>query len=307
VVPATVHGGTYSVRLRLRPGDSSNVAGYHVYVQPEGSGAGEAYDIGTPPSDAEGYLAVVVPGLDVRTTYVLAASTYAPGGTESPLSNTLIVGYRDAAHLVDSDHDGLTDGAEDKNLNQLVDHGETDPENPDTDEDGVLDGGDWCQETSAGLAVDTSGCPYCRSLELVEFRARIGSKRTRLTVRTVSASASDLDVTDSGIVLELVDDTQARLYRTEVTPSALAEARSRRLVRLREPRSADGGPLEHRLRRLLLKRRKEDLLITARGVMQRPGDSLTAAPVTWVVRAGDACVRTPPMTCRVSGARARCQ
>jgi hypothetical protein len=307
VLPAVVHGGTYSVRLRLRPSDSSNVAGYHVYVQPEGSGAGEAYDVGTPPSDGGGHLAVVVPGLDVRTTYVLAASMYSPGGSESPLSNTLTVGYRDAAHFVDSDHDGLTDGAEDENLNQVVDPGETDPENPDTDGDGVLDGGDWCQGTSAALAVDTSGCPYCGPLELGEFRARIGSKRSRLTVRAVSASGPDLDATASGIVLELVDDTQARLYRTEITPAALAETGARRIVRLREPRSADGGPHEHRLHRLLLERRKEGLLITAKGVMQRSGDALTAATVTWVVRAGDACVSTPPMTCRANGLRARCR
>ncbi|MFH2007965.1 MAG: hypothetical protein ABI333_15390 [bacterium] len=43
--------------------------------------------------------------------------------------------YRD----VDSDNDGLTDGAEDPNHNGVVDPGETDPRNEDTDGDGVSD------------------------------------------------------------------------------------------------------------------------------------------------------------------------
>ena len=40
----------------------------------------------------------------------------------------------------DSDNDGLTDGEEDANKNGCVDLGETDPNDPDSDDDGVLDG-----------------------------------------------------------------------------------------------------------------------------------------------------------------------
>ncbi|MBI4599559.1 hypothetical protein HY732_01410, partial [Candidatus Uhrbacteria bacterium] len=40
----------------------------------------------------------------------------------------------------DTDGDGLLDGQEDRNRNGRVDHGETDPTNPDTDHDGLLDG-----------------------------------------------------------------------------------------------------------------------------------------------------------------------
>ena len=42
----------------------------------------------------------------------------------------------------DLDNDGLSNGNEDKNWNAIVDIGETDPLNPDTDGDGVLDGVD---------------------------------------------------------------------------------------------------------------------------------------------------------------------
>ncbi|MDK2373278.1 MAG: hypothetical protein QI197_07885, partial [Candidatus Korarchaeota archaeon] len=44
--------------------------------------------------------------------------------------------------LVDSDSDGLSDGAEDVNNNGAVDPGESDPNDPDTDNDFVVDGSD---------------------------------------------------------------------------------------------------------------------------------------------------------------------
>jgi len=40
----------------------------------------------------------------------------------------------------DSDDDGIPDGVEDSNHNGVVDFGETDPCDPDTDGDGILDG-----------------------------------------------------------------------------------------------------------------------------------------------------------------------
>ncbi len=40
----------------------------------------------------------------------------------------------------DTDNDGIFDGIEDKNGNSIVDPGETDPDNPDTDSDGMPDG-----------------------------------------------------------------------------------------------------------------------------------------------------------------------
>lgn len=49
----------------------------------------------------------------------------------------------------DLDNDGLTNEEEDKNWNQVVDSGETDPKNPDTDGDGVLDGEDGVQGLTA--------------------------------------------------------------------------------------------------------------------------------------------------------------
>jgi len=61
----------------------------------------------------------------------------------------------------DSDDDGLSDGAEDKDHDGKVDAGETDPCNKDTDGDGILDGHDKCPlvpEDFDGFE-DRDGCP----------------------------------------------------------------------------------------------------------------------------------------------------
>ena len=45
-----------------------------------------------------------------------------------------------AVYMEDSDEDGILDVSEDANHNGMVDSGETDPNNPDTDSDGLQDG-----------------------------------------------------------------------------------------------------------------------------------------------------------------------
>lgn len=61
--------------------------------------------------------------------------------------------------LVDRDADGLADVVEDANINGIVDAGESDPQNPDMDNDTILDGFDNCsfaantnQQDSGGIA-----------------------------------------------------------------------------------------------------------------------------------------------------------
>ena len=62
--------------------------------------------------------------------------------------------------LLDRDGDGLSDLYEDKNLNGIVDAGESDPLNPDTDGDGVLDGYDNCTLVANANQRDTNGDGY---------------------------------------------------------------------------------------------------------------------------------------------------
>jgi YD repeat-containing protein len=62
--------------------------------------------------------------------------------------------------LLDRDGDGLPDLYEDKNLNGIVDAGESNPLNPDTDGDGVKDGYDNCTLVANANQRDTNGDGY---------------------------------------------------------------------------------------------------------------------------------------------------
>ena len=62
---------------------------------------------------AGGMLSSLVEDLNVRGDYVFGVTALAAGGTESDLSNEMMLGYAQVAGFVDSDGDGLSDAAED--------------------------------------------------------------------------------------------------------------------------------------------------------------------------------------------------
>jgi len=158
LIPAAALAATYSARVRWQPSSASTVAGYRIYQRSTSGSYGAPQQAGMPTSAADETMSFVVSGLDVRTDYVFAVTAYLGSGVESSLSNEIPIGYAQVAPLVDSDGDGLHDGAEDVNLNRIVDPGETDPNDPDTDGDGVPDGPDRCQGTAPGAPVNSSGC-----------------------------------------------------------------------------------------------------------------------------------------------------
>jgi hypothetical protein len=157
-IPPTTLAATYSANVRWQPSSDPTVAGYRVYQRTASGSYGAPQQAGMPTPAADGTMSVVASSLDVRTDYVFAVTDYMGSGTESGLSNEMPIGYAQVAPLMDSDGDGLTDAMEDVNLNRIVDPGETDPNNPDTDGDGVRDGQDKCQGTAPGPAVNASGC-----------------------------------------------------------------------------------------------------------------------------------------------------
>ena len=157
-IPAVVHAGTYSARVRWQPAPDAAVTGYRIYIRPADGAYGTPQDAGAPATQSDGTLSVQIDGLQVRTEYAFAVTSYRSDGAESGLSNELRIGYAQVAPYVDSDGDGLRDGVEDVNLNRLVDAGETDPEDADSDGDGVGDATDRCQGTPAGADAGVSGC-----------------------------------------------------------------------------------------------------------------------------------------------------
>ncbi len=128
----------YDARVAWSPVAGSN--GYKIYVRESGAQYGVGDDIGAPALDADGTIRFVLSGVNVRTTTYFAVTSYDASGSESVRSNELSITYASAAAVVDSDGDGLTDAEEDRNLNMVVDAGETNPLLADTDGDGVNDG-----------------------------------------------------------------------------------------------------------------------------------------------------------------------
>lgn len=154
----------YDARVSWSPVSGSD--GYRIYVRAGGASFGAGVDVGGLTPDGDGTIRYMLTGLDHQESTFFAVTSY-DGSTESARSNEISVAYAAVAAVVDSDGDGLTDAEEDRNLNMVVDAGETDPMNADTDGDGVNDGvevaqgsdpldpADWTPRTSSPTATIT--------------------------------------------------------------------------------------------------------------------------------------------------------
>jgi len=127
----------YQARLGWNP--SENAAGYKLSIAFDGREY-PLIDIGSVAPEPDGVCRVVVSGLPLGPTATFAVVSYDASAAESASSNSLSIDYGLAAAIVDSDLDGLTDGEEDLDLDQYVDPRETDPRDPDSDDDGWWDG-----------------------------------------------------------------------------------------------------------------------------------------------------------------------
>ena len=156
----------YSVAVRWTDGADRAVAGYRLYVRPAGGAERAPIDVPRPRHDGSGRFEARIGDLDVETTYTFALSSYNADGVESERSNSYTIGYGQAAKVVDSDYDGLTDAAEDLNLDRRVDPGETDRLVADTDGDEVPDG----LERTFGSDPFNAQSPSCGPLGLSDFR-----------------------------------------------------------------------------------------------------------------------------------------
>jgi hypothetical protein len=160
----------YSVAVRWTGSDDPSIAGYRLFIRPAGSPERAPIDVPRPRRDGRGHFEAVVSDLHVETTYTFAMSAYDENGTESDRSNSYTIGYAQAAAVVDSDHDGLTDAEEDRNLNLRVDAGETDRLVADTDGDEVPDG----LEREFGSDPLDGSSPSCAPFDFAQFRV-VGS------------------------------------------------------------------------------------------------------------------------------------
>lgn len=86
----------------------------------------------------------------------------------------IVIGSDESA---DSDEDGLADDEEDLNGNGVIDPGETDPDNPDTDGDGLNDGAEALGDTDASRA-DTDGDRLSDGQEDRDLNGTVGGAET---------------------------------------------------------------------------------------------------------------------------------
>jgi len=135
----------------------SGASGYKVYVGLDGAAYSAPINVGKPAAESDGVIRVYVTDLPLGPNVRFAATAYDSNGTESAKSNVLDISYADAAVVLDSDNDGLTDAEEDKNLNNQVDSGETDPNDADTDNEGLKDGAEVRTYKTNPLKRDTDG------------------------------------------------------------------------------------------------------------------------------------------------------
>jgi hypothetical protein len=156
----------YTVAVRWTDGADRTVAGYRLYVRPAGGHERAPIDVPRPRHDGSGRFEARISDLEVESTYTFALSSYGTDGQESERSNSYTIGYLQAAKVVDSDHDGLTDAEEDVNLNQRFDGGETDRLGADTDDDDVPDG----LEREYGSDPLDASSPSCGPLGFSQFR-----------------------------------------------------------------------------------------------------------------------------------------
>jgi hypothetical protein len=138
VLIAAVPATAYDASVAWQP--VSEAAGYNLYVRYDSGSFGQPTELGALSPDNDGRVRIVVEDLPLGPTAHFAVSAYDAAGTEGGRSNELSIGYAAAAAVVDSDGDGLTDAEEDTNLDGVVGSGETDPNNPDSDSDGLSDG-----------------------------------------------------------------------------------------------------------------------------------------------------------------------
>jgi hypothetical protein len=128
----------YDASLGWQP--TSGASGYTVYIRYGATGTPQPTDVGRPATSSDGLVHVVMYSLPLGPTANFWVTAYDVSRVASPASTTLSITYAQAAAVSDTDRDGLTDAQEDKDLDRVVDAGETNPADADSDNDGYSDG-----------------------------------------------------------------------------------------------------------------------------------------------------------------------
>src|SRR5881296_3063992 len=91
VVPTVAQAVTFTATVRWQPSTSAGVVGYHVYARTLIGTYGAPLDAGMPTPAGDGSMSFAVSGLDGALGHAFTATAYASDGTESALSNELVL------------------------------------------------------------------------------------------------------------------------------------------------------------------------------------------------------------------------
>lgn len=235
VLVAPVSAFAYNGTIRWTGTDDPAIVGYRLYVRPEGGGERAPIELARPLKDTSGQFIGTIGDLVVETTYVFTVSAYDANGQEGGRSNEYTLGYAEAAAVVDSDHDGLTDAEEDRNGNMLRDGVETDRLEPDGDRDGVPDG----VESDFGSDPFDAGSPSCASLDFSTLRQM--GRGTLSIAYDSSIDAMALTTTPAGPISTTIGASYPRDRTSTITdPLLIAWVRGGRFRIDVRVRSTDG-------------------------------------------------------------------
>ncbi len=135
----------------------AGATGYRIHVRYGATGSWQETNVGTPATDGDGLLRVVLSALPLGPTTHFAVSALDSAGTPGAVSPSMSITYAAAAAVSDSDGDGLTDADEDVDLDGAHDAGETSALDADTDDDGLSDGSERGIHGSDPLDDDSDG------------------------------------------------------------------------------------------------------------------------------------------------------
>src|SRR5262249_29270379 len=88
---AAARSGRSVIRVRWEPSPSDDIAGYRVYTRPLDAPYGDPRDVGLPPLQGDGTVNSLLPDTERSGDYAFAVTAYTADGTESDLSNELVL------------------------------------------------------------------------------------------------------------------------------------------------------------------------------------------------------------------------
>lgn len=208
VLLTTTSSTAYDASVAWEP--SAGAAAYALYVGYDTGDATQSLDVGLRGVGSDGLVRVLVAELPLGPTVHFAVAARDGGGIESALSGWLSITYEQAAAVVDTDGDGLTDADEDKDLDRVVDPGETDPGNADSDADGVTDGAEVSTDgtdpldPAAYCDATTGRCQPARDIWIAAAADPTAERRGTMTSDAAYTAGDDDDAEADALTGELL-------------------------------------------------------------------------------------------------------